>query len=90
MLNDVMKSLLLIIINNNNYSYQETGCQSFVIIYVYNLEGVLLFLRVLHLDVAPFSRGGSVCILGGARTLRRDSLPLRMPFFALLLALTEE
>ena len=57
---------------------------------IYNLERILLFLRELHLDVAAFSRGGSPCILGGARTLRRDSLPLGMPFFALLLALTQE
>ena len=59
-------------------------------IYFYIPQGVLHFLRDLHLDMAAFSHGGSRCILGGARTFRRDSLPLRMPFFALLLAFTEE
>ena len=52
--------------------------------YFYNLEGVLLLLRELQLDVAAFPRGGSPSILGGARTFRG------MPFFAFLLALTQE
>ena len=52
--------------------------------YVYHLEGVLLLLRELQLDVAAFPRGGSPSILGGARTFRG------MPLFAFLLALTQQ
>ena len=51
---------------------------------------VPLLLRRLQLDVAAFARGGRPCILGGARTFRGQGLPLGMPFFAFLLALTQE
>ena len=59
-------------------------------IYFFNLEGVLLLLRGVHLDVAAFPRGGSSCILGGARTFGVHSFPLGVPFFAFLLALTQQ
>ena len=58
--------------------------------FFYNLEGVLLLLRGLQLDVAAFPCGGCSCILGGARTICSRSLPPGLPFFLFLLALTQE
>ena len=42
---------------------------------IYNLEGILFWLRWLHLDVAAFARRGSPCIMGGARTFSGQGFP---------------